>query len=100
MHRYQPVKNIIRAGLLVCLCLPFTVYGASLRCGSRIIKIGMTSADVLGYCGEPDEREVEEHDIRSGNRVTGTTQLNIWTYTQAGNRKVLEFDQDRLINIR
>jgi hypothetical protein len=40
----------------------------------------MTSAEVLKYYGEPSSREVEEHDIRSGGRVIGTTQLHIWTY--------------------
>ena len=73
----------------------------TMRCGSKIISVGMTAAEVLKYCGEPTTREVEEHDVRSGNRVVGTTQLNRWTYDRgsAGKPKVLEFDQDKLLSI-
>ena len=73
-----------------------------MRCGSKIVTVGMAAAEVLKYCGEPTSREVEEHDIRSGNRVIGTTQLNRWTYSRgsSGKPKVLEFDQDKLISIK
>lgn len=73
----------------------------SLRCGSKIVTIGMTSEEVLKYCGKPTSTEVEEHDIRSGGRVVGKTQLNRWTYKRGttGKPKVLEFDQDKLISI-
>ena len=73
----------------------------TMRCGSKIISVGMTAAEVLKYCGEPTTREVEEHDVRSGNRVVGTTQLNRWTYDRgtSGKPKVLEFDQDKLLSI-
>ena len=74
----------------------------TMRCGSKIVTVGMTAADVLKYCGQPTSKEVEEHDIRSGNRVIGTTQLNRWTYSRGsvGKPKVLEFDQDKLISIK
>jgi len=73
----------------------------TLRCGSKIISVGMTSAEVLKYCGKPTSTEVEEHDVRSGGRVIGKTQLNRWTYDRGsvGKPKVLEFDQDKLILI-
>jgi predicted ABC-class ATPase len=73
----------------------------TLRCGNKIIDIGMTAAEVLKYCGEPSSREVEEHDVRSGGRVVGKTQLNRWIYKRgfAHKSKVLEFDQDKLIAI-
>lgn len=76
--------------------------GDSFRCGSKIIKTGMTMADVLKYCGEPTNKEVEIHDVRSGNRVTGTTELHRWTYSRGSTGKpmVLEFDQDKLLYIR
>ena len=72
-----------------------------MRCGSKIVSVGMTAAEVLKYCGEPTSKEVEHHDVRSGNRVIGTTQLNRWTYNRgsSGKPKVLEFDQDKLISI-
>ncbi len=75
--------------------------GDTMRCGSKIVSVGMTAAEVLKYCGEPTSKEVEHHDVRSGNRVIGTTQLNRWTYSRgsSGKPKVLEFDQDKLISI-
>jgi len=76
--------------------------GDNLTCGSKIVTLGMTTADVLKYCGEPTSREVEQHDVRAGGRVIGTTQLNRWTYTRGtgGRTRVLEFDQDKLISIK
>ena len=74
----------------------------TIRCGSKLVTIGMSAAEVLEYCGEPSSREVEEQDIRSGNRVVGKTQINRWTYSRgsAGEPKVLEFDQDKLTTIK
>ena len=74
----------------------------TLRCGNKIVRVGMTSTEVLKYCGEPTSREIEEHDVRSGGRVVGKTQLNRWTCSRGftGKPKVLEFDQDKLIQIK
>ncbi len=91
--------------ILIPLVYFFTIeiaVGDTMRCGSKIVSVGMTAAEVLKYCGEPTSKEVEEHDIRSGNRVIGKTQLNRWTYNRGtvGKPKVLEFDQDKLISIK
>ena len=90
--------------LILSACLLATEVAAedTVRCGSKIVRVGMTSAEVLKYCGEPSSREVEEHDVRSGGRVIGTTQLNRWIYNRGsvGKPKVLEFDQDKLIAIK
>jgi len=74
----------------------------TLRCGSKIVSTGMTQAEVKKYCGKPSSTAVEDHDVRAGNRVVGTTQLHIWTYNRASgqNAAVLEFDQDKLLSIR
>lgn len=74
----------------------------TMRCGSKIVKIGMSMEEVLKYCGEPSTKEIEEHDVRSGNRVTGTTQLHIWSYNRAAAQAptVLQFDVDKLISIK
>jgi len=74
----------------------------TLRCGGKIVSVGMLAKDVQKYCGKPSSTEVEEHDVRSGGRVTGKTQLNIWTYNRASgqNAAVLEFDQDKLLSIK
>jgi len=89
-----------------CLLTMYTATGFTAgdthRCGSKIIKIGMTTADVLKYCGQPTTKEVEEHAVHSGNRVTGTTQLNRWIYDRGsvGKPVVFEFDQDKLLFIK
>ena len=74
----------------------------TLRCGSKIVSVGMTADEVKKYCGNPSSTKVEEHDVRSGNRVVGKTQMNIWTYNRASgqNAAVLEFDVDKLISIK
>jgi hypothetical protein len=86
--------------LLAFCCVSFAA-NDTIRCGSKIVKTGMTMDEVLKYCGEPTSREVEEHVIRSGNRVTGTTELHIWTYQRSSAQvpAVLQFDVDKLISI-
>jgi len=98
-------KTMIRSYILISLVCLFAASASAedtLRCGSKIIRVGMTSAEVLKYCGQPTSKEVEEHDIRSGGRVIGKTQLNRWIYNRGsvGKPKVLEFDQDKLLFIK
>lgn len=72
----------------------------TLRCGSKIVKIGMTMDEVLKFCGEPQTREVETIPVRSGNRVTGTTENQVWVYHRPGGKPAsLTFDQDTLVSI-
>ena len=95
MHRFVVV-------LLGMYAVTGMTAGDTIRCGSKIIKIGMTTADVLKYCGQPSRKEVEEHDVHSGNRVTGKTQLNRWIYDRGftGKPVAFEFDQDKLLYIK
>ena len=69
------------------------------RCGSKLIAVGMTQGEVLERCGEPLSRSVEQQDVRSGNRVVGTTSRHKWTYESYSATRVLVFDQDRLVSI-
>jgi hypothetical protein len=77
-------------------------FAETLRCGSKIVDTGMSMAEVKKYCGQPSSTKVEEHDVRSGNRVVGTTQLHIWRYNRMSGQDtaVLEFDQDKLMSIK
>lgn len=86
---------------LICFFATEISADESLRCGSKIVTIGMSIAEVLKFCGEPTSKEVEEHDVLSGGRVVGKTQLIRWTYERGytGKPKVLEFDQDMLLTI-
>ena len=93
--------SIVRLVAVAALSLAAGTAGAeTMRCGGKVISVGMSMAEVLQYCGEPSSKEVEEHDIRSGNLVIGTTQLNRWTYSSYSRTRVLEFDQDKLMSIK
>lgn len=93
--------SMIRLVTVSALALAAGAAGAeTMRCGSKVISVGMSMAEVLQYCGEPSSREVEEHDIRSGNLIVGTTQLNRWTYSSYSRTRVLEFDQEKLLSIK
>ena len=91
-----------RIPLLITLLLIGSIASAeSLRCGSKIVDVGMSMDEVKKFCGKPSSTSVEEHDVRSGNRVVGTTQLHIWRYNRSSGQKtaVLEFDQEKLMSI-
>lgn len=66
------------------------------RCQGQLVEAGMTQAQVRQLCGEPTSKSTEVQDVRSGNRVTGTTEVHRWTYASYSETRVLVFDQDRL----
>jgi hypothetical protein len=70
------------------------------RCGSRIIDVGMTQAEVLESCGEPTSQTTEVQEVRStNNRVLGTTEIHRWTYASYTATRVLVFVEDKLQSI-
>ena len=73
----------------------------TLRCGSKIVNTGITMDEVRKFCGEPTSKRVEEVPVRSGNRVTGTTDMHYWTYRRGNSQKpaTLLFDKDTLVSI-
>jgi len=85
-----------RPTLLLCLLLA-TASGAharneSLRCGSKLVKPGMSIEEVRKYCGQPAEASSEERPVRSGNRVLGSDLAEIWQYRRGSRAAaVLEF---------
>lgn len=87
-------------GLLLC-SVAVAAMGAdeTFRCGSRLIEVGMTRAEVLEYCGEPTSKSVEVQDVRSGTRIVGTTEVQRWTYESYQATRVLVFDQEKLRSI-
>lgn len=40
-----------------------------MRCGSKIIEIGMTQAEVMQHCGGPTSLDVTPQAVHDGNRV-------------------------------
>ena len=71
----------------------------SFVCGSRIIELGLTQAEVLAQCGAPTSKDVQEEAVRSGNRTVGVTQKSRWTYASYSSTRVLVFDGDKLVGI-
>jgi hypothetical protein len=70
------------------------------RCGSKIIDVGMTRAEVLEYCGEPSSKTTEIRDVRSSNnRILGTTEIHRWTYESYSATRVLVFVDEKLQSI-
>lgn len=80
---------------------PAAARGETLRCGSKIVTTGMTMTEVRKLCGEPTSQRVEEIPVRSGGRVTGTTEMHYWTYRRGSGQKAatLQFDQEKLVSI-
>jgi len=86
---------------VLLLFSPLLASAETLRCGNKIVDTGMSMDDVRKFCGKASSEAVEEHDVRSGNRVVGTTQVHIWTYNRASGQDaaVLAFDQGKLLSI-
>ena len=98
------MRASLRRGVLLLVAAIAVARGAaaddeSFRCGSKLIVVGMSQDEVLSHCGEPSSRSEEAQDVRSGNRVVGTTTRHRWTYDSYRVTRVLVFDQDRLTSI-
>jgi hypothetical protein len=87
------------APLLLAGLAAATLADDSFVCGSRIVELGLTQAEVLAQCGEPTSKDVQEEAVRSGNRKVGVTQTSRWTYSSYSSSRVLVFDGDKLIGI-
>ncbi len=84
-------KFVVSAAVLL-ITLSFSEPAAAFRCGSKLVKAGMSTDDVRGYCGAPNNESEEERPIRSGSRVLGSFVAQIWEYSRGGNSPaVLEF---------
>ena len=93
----------MRVALTIALLLMTLPAAAddTLRCGSKIVKIGMTMTEVKKYCGNPSSTSIEEQDVHAGPRVVGTTQIHTWRYNRSSGQRtaVLEFDLEKLKSI-
>jgi hypothetical protein len=96
------MANLASRAIVALICgmtAEAAVANGSMRCGSKLIEVGMTQSDVLEHCGAPTSKEEEEMPVRSGNQVTGTTLSSRWTYDSYGATRVLLFDQEKLVSI-
>ena len=90
------------AAILISIGIgPAAASSETLRCGSKIIITGMSMDEVRKFCGSPTSQRSEEIPVRSGNRVTGTTEMHYWTYRRGSGQKpaTLKFDQEKLVSI-
>lgn len=90
------------AAIVALLALPaasVAVADDAFRCGGQLIEPGMTQAQVLAACGEPDARAEEVQDVRSGRQVVGQTTVHTWTYQSYSQKRVLVFDDDTLRSV-
>ncbi len=87
--------------ILIALLWATTSNADTLRCGSKIVRTGMTMTEVKKYCGNPSSTSIEEHDVHAGPRVVGKTEIHTWRYNRASGQRtaVLEFDQEKLMSI-
>lgn len=94
--------NTARFAIAACcgLLAGSAVADDDFRCGSRIVSVGMTQAAVLDACGAPASKTLEKVDVRSGNRVSGQTDVWRWTYVISGRTRVLTFDKEKLESIQ
>jgi hypothetical protein len=63
----------------------------SLRCGGRIMRIGVPAAYVLAECGEPDNQVFQESVARAGtvrdsSRIVGLALSEQWIYDRGWGR--------------
>jgi hypothetical protein len=93
------MRPVLANALLLVALATTSLHAEDLRCGSRLIEVGMSRAEVLQYCGEPTSRDIEEQPVRSGKQVTGTTAIERWTYSSYSRTRTLVFDGDRLTSI-
>lgn len=92
--------KLILAAVLLLGAVPLAAED-TLRCGNKLVRTGMTMAEVKEYCGNPSSTSIEVQDVRAGPRVVGKTEIHTWRYDRASGQRtaVLEFDQQKLTSI-
>ncbi|WP_051361943.1 DUF2845 domain-containing protein [Solimonas soli] len=95
------IIGLLRIGaLLAGLCLWAAPAQAidTVRCGSRLVSIDMTAAEVLGACGEPSYRDVWAQPGYGPNYLGA---IEEWTYNLGSSQllRVLRFRNGRLQRI-
>jgi hypothetical protein len=93
-------------GMGLCIALGVSASGRALAddgpfyCGSKIIDIGMTKADVLARCGEPTSESSEDREVRdSKSRVLGMTRIDRLKYESYTATRMLVFVDYKLQSI-
>ena len=77
LRQSRPTARLVFA-LLAIGCLP-GLASAGMRCGSRIIDKGSSSAEVTSFCGPPTQVDSR------GTGTGGDVQVEFWTYNLGPN---------------
>ena len=90
------MRVLIAMTLMLAMCIPVRA-ASTLRCGTALISVGDSTAEVLLKCGDPFTRE------QIGIRYTGTLDMivELWTYHFGRGQflKLLTFEAGRLVAI-
>ena len=77
----------VRLTMMLLILLPSVALAEdSLRCGSWVVTLPVSMAELLQKCGEPAARVTTSEDVRRAGRVgvgshaIGTTTVEKWTY--------------------
>jgi hypothetical protein len=72
---------IIRTALAILVAtLPVSAFAESMRCGKWVINEESSPAEIIEKCGEPQQREITEHDVLARNAAGNTER---WTYQRS-----------------
>ncbi len=82
--------------LIALGCLPTVLMADSIRCGSRIITRGSSSAELAALCGDPTQVNKSSNYVGGGRRVSSANNVvtdsveeiavEIWTYNFGPNQ--------------
>lgn len=102
----------MKAVSLAVLCLLGSGFHAAadeidgFRCGNSLVYDGLSSAEVLGKCGEPASREVLSEPVRAhlpsgASHIVGTTTIEHWVYEREPGQfpALLTFEEGQLEKI-
>jgi len=80
--------------MLISFIIPVSCYSLdTFRCGSEIVKIGNTTFEVAGKCGEPDYREITVLEVKKIKRKKKTTRRTITVSAGSGYSGVSSGDE-------
>ena len=90
------MRLLVVMTLVLAVCAPAHAI-STMRCGSALISVGDSTAEVLIKCGEPFTRD------QVGVRYSGVTDkiVELWTYYFGSGQflKMLTFEAGRLVEI-
>lgn len=98
------MRRLVTACLYGFLLVIAASAGASekMRCGQRIVDVGVLTVDVLRLCGEPVSRVVHPPAVGPDGHVAhGAVTVEHWVYgPEHGRYRYLRFIDGKLVEIR